>query len=708
MTLQYPDVSKDKEKKLIDWLAAPDCSANFVAASDKRVTGTGKWVLEDPIYLDWLKKDKGSILWIQGKGIIHTVIILKSSIISNLAETQLTSLVVYHYFDTCDNTQAKRSFRGLLLSLLAQMGTYDCRIHPALENLYKSSKHGLIYFKPTNVQLIDTLIKIINDSISEKYQIYIAIDALDECEDMDQFHDFLIKMEDFYSLRILISSRNTCPEDIKYFIISLNNNQMLDKDIAIFVDHSTSYKDTLLKAEVQKTLEDKADGGFYYIDCQLQYLKKCATVKAIRVALTQLPSDLENTYIKAMQSCEKSPHSEDANRLLLWLLYAYEPLSLNQVAIILSVDLDLKTFDLNAKMLNGLERVVDTTLVTVGANNIVQFAHASVKEFLLENYSDKQSNKLWNINTQLSHNIISQICLIYLLQQKEYRNIWLDSEANGWKIQQGNIRTFEQYATEHWANHCRFHEWDKNECENIVQLELTKNFLENKFNAFLNWGMNFRNICGNQDWLSGKWHHWNGSHAVAFFGLKKSAQRLLTNMNQRGAVNADTLGSKLETPLQLAAYMGNKDIVRLFLENDANVNAQAGHCGFPLYAAAFRGHKEIIELLLQNKADIDAQDRFHGSAIQAAAAEGYKDIIELLLKNGADVNAQGGPYESAIQAAAARGHTDVVELLYNNGANINSQNGCYGSAIQAAAFKGHINIVKFLLENGADANSQGG
>ncbi|KAJ3837046.1 hypothetical protein EV361DRAFT_921243 [Lentinula raphanica] len=63
----YNYVSKDKEKKLIDWLAAPDCSANFVAASDKRVTGTGKWVLEDPIYLDWLKKDKGSILWIQGK-----------------------------------------------------------------------------------------------------------------------------------------------------------------------------------------------------------------------------------------------------------------------------------------------------------------------------------------------------------------------------------------------------------------------------------------------------------------------------------------------------------------------------------------------------------------------------------------------------------------------------------------------------------------
>ncbi|KAJ3969371.1 hypothetical protein EV361DRAFT_355723 [Lentinula raphanica] len=62
----YYYLSTDEEKKLQDWLAAPDCSINFATALNQRVVGTGQWILNNPIYLEWEKK--GSILWIQGKG----------------------------------------------------------------------------------------------------------------------------------------------------------------------------------------------------------------------------------------------------------------------------------------------------------------------------------------------------------------------------------------------------------------------------------------------------------------------------------------------------------------------------------------------------------------------------------------------------------------------------------------------------------------
>lgn len=58
--------ANNHRKEIMDWLKAPDCSANFVAAVNKRTPETGKWILNHPAYTEW--KENGDILWIQGKG----------------------------------------------------------------------------------------------------------------------------------------------------------------------------------------------------------------------------------------------------------------------------------------------------------------------------------------------------------------------------------------------------------------------------------------------------------------------------------------------------------------------------------------------------------------------------------------------------------------------------------------------------------------
>ncbi|KAJ3825708.1 hypothetical protein F5878DRAFT_645883 [Lentinula raphanica] len=63
--INYYYLSSDEEKKLQEWLGAPDCSINYSTALNKRVDGTGKWIFEDPTYLEWRRE--GSILWIQGQ-----------------------------------------------------------------------------------------------------------------------------------------------------------------------------------------------------------------------------------------------------------------------------------------------------------------------------------------------------------------------------------------------------------------------------------------------------------------------------------------------------------------------------------------------------------------------------------------------------------------------------------------------------------------
>ncbi|KAJ3769352.1 hypothetical protein FB446DRAFT_812382, partial [Lentinula raphanica] len=405
----YYYLSTDEEKKLQDWLAAPDCSINFATALNQRVVGTGQWILNNPIYLEWEKK--GSILWIQGKaGSGKTFLI--TSIIDNLRNTKSISLVVYHYFDICNNIGDKSSFQGLLLSLLLQLGAHKQRIHPALKSLHESSKHGLSHSKPTDNKLANTLERIIKDMAQQNHQIYIIIDALDECKDSFSLLEFVTAIASFSLVRILISSRNYQPEHLRYPTVSLTNNIMVDNDIATFVNAKLSLEGTDLRAEVQKTLMTKADGGFRYIDCQIQSLKTCASVRKVHQALQQLPVDLNEIYTQAIRKCQKSPHSEDIHHLLLWLLYSFKPLHMSQVAVILSINISLSTIEPATDMLIGLEYIVDTTLVTITDKKIVQLAHASVKEFLLQIQSDIHQKDIFDINSNLAHNVIAQMCLI--------------------------------------------------------------------------------------------------------------------------------------------------------------------------------------------------------------------------------------------------------------------------------------------------------
>ncbi|KAJ3820374.1 ankyrin repeat-containing domain protein [Lentinula raphanica] len=677
-------LSSDEEKKLQDWLAAPDSSSNYSTALNKRVAGTCQWIFQDPVYLKW--KEEGSVLWIQGQagsGKTFLIFYLSTSIIKNHKEANLPSLTIYHYFDTRDNSGKKASFQGLLLSFISQLGAQDRKMHPALKRLHDSSRNGLSHFKPTNEELVNTLTKITKDLVQREVQVHLIIDALDECKEPEEVWKFCVHMGSLHSqIGIIISSRNFQPSSSKYSTISLRNNAMVDQDIATFLDKQLSFKSTTLNTEVKDKLMQKANGGFRYIDCQVQILKESANARRVHEAMTKLPSSLKETYIEAIKKCEDSSYSEEAHYLLLWLLYSFKPLYMSQVAIILSIDLKSREVDSDAEMLIGLEKIIDTTLVTVDDEDIVQLAHASVKDFLLESNSNIHTSKLLNLNAQLGHNIIAQMCLLYLLQQNEAKNIWADSLYT-WKI---DINTFEQYACVYWGEHTRSTE------RTDIACKLSNNLVMDIF--ILN---NAIDIDSPSEYIG------TPLQTAAARGYNDIVELLL----QYGA-KVNVQSGYYDTAIQAAAFWGHADTIEILLQHGVDVNIQGGHHDTAIQAAAVGGHTETVRLLFQNGADINAQGGNYNTAIQAAAANGYKDTVEFLLQHGADVNAQGGMYGTAIQAAAIMGHKEIVELLAQHGAYINAQDGHFGTAIVAAAVMGHKDIIECLIHHGIDVNTQGG
>ena len=58
-------------------------------------------------------------------------------------------------------------------------------------------------------------------------------------------------------------------------------------------------------------------------------------------------------------------------------------------------------------------------------------------------------------------------------------------------------------------------------------------------------------------------------------------------------------GLHMSNALQAASWKGNRDVVKLLLENGAEVNAQGGEYGSALQAASVKGNEDIVRLLLE-------------------------------------------------------------------------------------------------------------
>ena len=94
--------------------------------------------------------------------------------IKGMAETR-PALIAYYYFDFMD--ASKRDVRGLLASLLCQLGDDSERCWEVLHQLYATCHDGSE--KPNEVALVNCLKTMLE--FVEQVPIFVVMDALDEC-----------------------------------------------------------------------------------------------------------------------------------------------------------------------------------------------------------------------------------------------------------------------------------------------------------------------------------------------------------------------------------------------------------------------------------------------------------------------------------------------------------------------------------------------
>jgi len=146
----------------------------------------------------------------------------------------------------------------------------------------------------------------------------------------------------------------------------------------------------------------------------------------------------------------------------------------------------------------------------------------------------------------------------------------------------------------------------------------------------------------------------------------------------------------------------SKAFVKLFLNYGADVNQANNRDTTPLMIAAWQGDHEIVELLLTRGARVTQVNTYGETALINATIKGNKKIVDLLISKGANVNHYAtnmfAEESTPLLSAVYHRNKEIVELLLNHGADINQANNRGKTPLQLAQEKGLAEIVE-LLQN---------
>ncbi|KAJ6563613.1 ankyrin repeat-containing domain protein [Mycena vulgaris] len=671
-----------ERQSIMEWLSPLNFFLRQGDILSARQPGTGQWFLENKLFQRW-KSSTGKILWCPGiPGAGKTVL---ASIVANDLQADLEShgsiasvAVLYLNYKETDAQSPSNLLAGLWRQLVV-----DQPISSAVERLY--SKHRERRTRPS----LEEVHAILRNTVSGYYKTFIIVDAVDEYP--EEQRDVLVRglLALGPTVNLMLTSRPHVKIDhlVGDTDIKTLNIRATEDDIRRHVDGHIFKSSRLskhiknspgLRQEIESKIIQRSDGMFLLAKLHIDSLTTKHTVKAVREALTNMPTDLNSTYDEVMERINRQ--SEDDSRIarlaLSWISNAKRVLHIFELREALAVEQGTTELDSdNFLDIDTILSVCAGLVITTGneEEDAVRLVHYTMHDYL----DRERARQFPDASTHITMTCITYLCFDVFPQEVD---------DPGHLLHQNTLL---DYAMEYCLTHAR------GQPESDLR-QLILSFLANcsVWRQLWNWG-------------HGKQQEIPTSAAplwiAAVFRLEEICRHLMLEEGQNDA------GALLHN----ASLEGNLDVVRILVESGAHVDASEGEYDSALQAASARGHEEIISLLLKHGADINFGGRRHGTALQVAVFLRIKESICLLIQAGADLSIDCGQlgYGTPLYAAAIQGNTEGLQLLLENGATVNAANATndyYGTALSAAVGRGHNAAAHALIEHGADVNAKVG
>lgn len=712
---------------------------------ERATAGTCKWLLRHEKYRDWTNADRG-VLCIKGKPGSGKSTLLHYAVGDAFVASKVPDRTLIQHNEN-EATGERAEPRILILSFFFHDRGTNLQKTPL--GLYRSLLHQVLRCVPGAIP--DALLTTFQDrnkmgevgkhwhwkwrelreyfqlslrTVLNTHQVCLFIDAFDEYgeeeanEFLNSLNFWIQELPTHAQFRICFTCRHYPPLVLPQTTVEIRLDEENMDDISTYVQVQLSSwsKDEYL-ASILTDITDRAEGVFVWarliVPRVLSLERRGENWKKIKREIENTPRAVEDLYRSLLRKVETDPNSL---KLIKWICFAMEPLTLDELRWAMVVDHDhsnepasldhyekTEDFATNSDMMEKKLKALSCGLAeAVPSSRAVQFIHQSVKDFFLKEglstlakSQDPTMTKTHTIDLEAtSHYQMSRTCIRYF-SAKEIRA----SESPSLEVK--GVFPLLLYAINHWIAH-------EQQSEKKVahpQSDLLIYFEWPSEDIVEHWVNTCHVLRMYSDILPPR-----GTTMLHVTARHRLMGPLLQIVQRKKELteNFDAFDSDRKTPLYYAAGEGHANVVSLLLDNGATMYGKEPTYLNALFAASRSGHYRIAQILLEKGADVNASTGFYGTALHEASSYGHKEVVRLLLENNADVKAEGGHSRTALQAASLGGHEEIARLLLEKGADISAGGGHFGNPLQAASRDGREGTVRLLLEKGADIDAWDG
>ena len=477
-------------KTCLDSLSYPERNNRLLSIPEPH-PDTLQWVWDDQKeFKTWLHHGRG-VFWLHGKpgcGKSTLMKYLSQSLQSKSKHVGDWTVFVHFYFNN-QGSDLEKSMEGLLRSFLLQILQQAPSLFDQIQHIYR---HLIRKDLKWSLAALQQLFTSVFDASGHEQRFWLSIDALDECEGALREHvAFLQKIaaEHQSTLWMCISSR---PLPALVAQLGSHSNLVLQDntltDISHFVEDKLRSAHVNMDADViwlRDEIIEKANGVFLWVHLVVEEIfegyEEGDTVSELRDRLSAIPSGLDQLFMRIWRMIDKR-HTQEAIAMLNALVCAIRPLTLSEFRyalalsskesipslrhMTLSEDLVRNDIEMTKRIRSRCGGLVEVS------NNIVQFIHQSVKDWMQILDVTNASEPDRKVDQIRNHQPLLQACLRYLVLPETM------------ELRVSAIRTqpFASYATYYWLNHYR-----KSEEDGSSQAEQLVEFFSPNKPYFQNW-----------------------------------------------------------------------------------------------------------------------------------------------------------------------------------------------------------------------------
>ncbi|KAG9228857.1 hypothetical protein BJ875DRAFT_219133, partial [Amylocarpus encephaloides] len=561
------------------------------------------WITRHQSYTTWLEDGTG-ILWIKGKPGSGKSTLMEFLLRDFEKQALYQESIQLSFFLHGRGTPLQKSrlgmYRSLLHQLLLRVPTAEAEFRHAFQERSRSQGDP---GKDWNwhINELRAFFMTAVEHVAKTQPVNIFVDALDEASDgTDNQKTSHQIVSDFHSLNDLLHHkklRSTICFSCRHFPV-VTDNQGRDiyveeenqADISVYVCDelhrrlSVSESEQHYLAELQDAIVGRAQGVFQWaalvVDLAIRYHNYGLSPRKIRQRLEEVPEELGDVYKHILRKVIDKNDYPETLRLMRWVCLAERPLTVIEISFAMSLreteipgpesslaEPELRSYDVMVRRIVSLSGGLIESKQH-GKDQIVQFIHQSVNDFLLRDglrFFDKTSIDLIG----QGHHQLSLICANYMrITEMDSSN---ESDAKPVKTK----LPFMDYVVRSWFLHA-----EKAETQEVPQDYLLR----------------YGQYCPS---MLGRW--------VKFY-------RVLDHYNDSGR-----RPEKSSTMLHIASSANLLSVIEGLLLTHPDLEQMDGTGNRALHHASRWGHVKVVKALLNAGAFFDAENNSKCTALERAA-----------------------------------------------------------------------------------------